>query len=290
MASPALVPTDRLPAEALHAAFTRAFADYVAGPFQLDLAQWPGFLVRQGIDLALGRAAVDAATGDVLAFALVAPRPALGRWRLGTMGAVPEARGSGAARQLLQDLLQRGGAAGLAAVQLEVFAQNPRAMRLYEQHGFVPRHPLRAYRLVAPEADGATPMPVGWAQPQAAALMWLDAAAVALPDLPLQVSAPVVQALTVPWTAWQRGGAQLVVSGDREAGVVVRSLVDRDPAQADAEALVRALLAAHPGAAVTVPALQRPDLGGDALTRLGFETEPLWQWLMFCDLGPANAS
>lgn len=281
-----LVPTDPLAPEALHAAFTRAFADYVAGPFQLELSQWSGLLARQGIDLALGRAVVDATTGAVQAFALVAPRPTLSRWRLGTMGVVPEAQGGGAARLLLQDLLARARAAGMAAVELEVFAQNPRAMRLYERHGFVPRHPLRAYRLVAPEADadGVTPMPAAWAQPSVAALAWLEAAAAALPDLPLQVSAPVVQALTVPWTAWQCGSAQLVVSGDRAAGLIVRSLVDHDPAQADAEALVRALLAAHPGATVTVPALQRPDLGGEALTRLGFATEPLWQWLMRCDL------
>lgn len=285
--APTLVPTDQLPPEALHAAFTRAFADYVAGPFHLDLAQWPGLLARQDIDLALGRAAVDATTGAVLAFALVAPRAALSRWRLGTMGAVPEARGSGAARQLLQDLLQRARAAGMAAVELEVFDQNPRAMRLYEQHGFVAQHPLRAYRMAAPAADLATPMPAAWACGAEGALAWLDAAAAAVPDLPLQVSAPVVQALTVPWTAWRRGSSQLVVSGDREAGVIVRSLVDRDPAQADAEALVRALLAAHPGATVSVPALQRPDVGGEALVRLGFETEALWQWLMRCDLrGP----
>ncbi len=279
-----LIPTDQLPPEALHAAFTRAFADYVAGPFQMDLSQWPGLLTRQGIDLALGCAAVDATTGAVQAFALVAPRSALSRWRLGTMGAVPEARGGGAARLLLQDLLARARAAGMAAVGLEVFAQNPRAMRLYERYGFVAQHPLRAYRTVAPEVEGAAPVPEAWTQPAAAALAWLDAAATAVPDLPVQVSASVVQVLTVPWTAWQCGSAQLVLSGDRDSGVIVRSLVDRNPAQADAEALVRALLAAHPGATVTVPPLQRPDLGGETLTRLGFEAEPLWQWLMRCNL------
>ncbi|MCZ8235825.1 MAG: GNAT family N-acetyltransferase [Inhella sp.] len=279
----ALVPTDQLAPEALHAAFMRAFADYVAGPAHIELAQWPGLLSRQGVDLALGRAALEPSTGSVLGFVLVAPRAVLSRWRIGTMGAVPEARGSGAARLLLQDLLQRARAAGMAAVELEVFDQNPRAVRLYQQHGFVAQHPLHGYSAAAPEASPPTPPPVAWACAPAAALAWLDGAAAAVPDLPLQVAAPVVQALTTPWTAWRCGTAQLVFSGDSATGLIVRSLIDRDPAQADAERLVRGLLAAHPGARVIVPPLQRPDLGGEALVRAGFERDPLWQWLMRCD-------
>ncbi|MFN3304916.1 MAG: GNAT family N-acetyltransferase, partial [Roseateles sp.] len=51
-------------------------------------------------------------------------------------------------------------------------------------------------------------------------------------------------------------------SGDAAAGVVVRSLIDLDPAQPQAQALLHALLAAHPGARISMPALQRPDLAG----------------------------
>lgn len=277
-----LVPTDRLAPEALHAAFLRAFADYVAGPFDLALDLWPGFLARQGIDLTLGRAAVSAG-GDIQAFALVAPRAHGMRWRLGTMGAVPEARGSGAAPALLHELRTRALASNVSTLELEVFAQNDRALRLYERHGFVPLHPLHGYRRAA-RPGPAVDMPIHWRQPNADALAWLRESEVLVPDLPLQVSAAVVDVLTVPWSAWRRGGAQLVASGDASTGVVVRSLIDRAPAQADAVALVEALLAAHPDATFAVPALQRIDLGGEALTRLGFEREPMWQWLMRCDL------
>ena len=69
-----LVPTDQLAPDALHAAFVRAFADYLIGPFNLALDQWPGVVRRQGVDLSLGRAAIDT-EGNVLAFSLVAPRP-----------------------------------------------------------------------------------------------------------------------------------------------------------------------------------------------------------------------
>ena len=298
MAAFSIVPTDHVSAVALHAAFVRAFSDYLAGPFNLALDQWPGFVMRQRIDLSLGRAAVSA-EGNVLAFALVAPRPTLGRWRLGTMGAVPEARGSGAAVALLQDFVARGRAAGLKAVELEVFAQNERAANLYRRHGFVERHALHGWqrgvslegqdsqesRVDAGEAPSPHLVPeAGLACTQAEALAWLREAEEAIPDLPLQVSAGVVSVLTVPWTAWRRGSAQLVFSGDSEAGVTVRSLIDRNPAQQDAQALVQALLAAHPGAKVSVPALQRGDLGGEAVQRCGFAVEPLNQLIMRLDL------
>lgn len=282
-----VVPTDQIAPETLHAAFGRAFSDYVAGPFTLALAQWPGFLLRQGADLALGRAAVDAASGAVLAFALVAPRSGIARWRLATMGAVPESRGSGAAAALLEDFVQRGQAAGLRAVELEVFAQNERAVRLYRRHGFAERHALQGWMRQA-EAGEAVPPPAGYARAPQQALAWLTEAEGRIADLPLQVSAPIVGALPVPWTAWQHGSAQLVFSGDREAGLIVRSLIDHDPAQHDAEALVRALLAAYPAAKINVPALQRPDLGGAALQRCGFERETLNQWIMCRDLVEAG--
>jgi len=52
-----------------------------------------------------------------------------------------------------------------------------------------------------------------------------------------------------------------VFTGISEAGVIVHSLVDHDPAQPDAEAMVQALLTAYPRAKVSVPQVQRGDLG-----------------------------
>src|SRR5688572_25328379 len=82
----------------LHAAFTTAFADYLIGPFRQPLELWPRFLGRQGVDIEQSR--VASGTGGILAFALVAPRPDAASWRLGVMGAVPAARGTGAAPAL----------------------------------------------------------------------------------------------------------------------------------------------------------------------------------------------
>jgi len=266
-----------------HAAFTAAFADYLIGPFNLTLAQWPGFLARQGIDLSLSRAAV--VDGALVAFALVAPRLERGRWRLGTMGALPAARGTGAAPALLDDFVNRARDSGVGMLELEVFAANERALRLYQGRGFEIAHPLRGYeRAPAPAASEAPSMqPVtlddAWA--------WLDTADTRIADLPLQVTSQVLRVAAAaapaeaPLQAWRHGEAQLVFSEQpAQRAVTINSLVDLDPAQAGAQALAVALVARYPGHTLRVPALQRPDLGGDALQRIGFEQQRLHQWLM----------
>lgn len=266
-----IVPADALPVAELHAAVIEAFADYVAGPFVIAPEQFPTFLARQAIELALSRAALDAA-GAIAAFAFVAPRPSAGRWRLATMGARPAARGQGAAPQLLDELIARQ-----PRLELEVFAQNPRAQRLYESRGFVVRHALHGGELApAPQPPGVPPVPV----PLAQAWAWLDAAEAAQPELPLQVTRAALAGHPAPLQAWRLGDAQLVFGHPNEAVVVVHSLVDLDPAQADAEALVRALAREHPGRTLRCPPLQRDDVGGLALRRAGFAPLPLHQWWM----------
>jgi ribosomal protein S18 acetylase RimI-like enzyme len=53
------------------------------------------------------------------------------------MYAAPEARGSGAADRLMEALIAAGEAMGLRQLQLTLMADNVRARRLYERHGFV---------------------------------------------------------------------------------------------------------------------------------------------------------
>nr|WP_316640473.1 GNAT family N-acetyltransferase [uncultured Roseateles sp.] len=270
-----LVPGDQLAPELLHAAFTAAFADYLIGPFQLSAEQWPQFLGRQAADLGLSRVAMRG--GEPLAFALVAPRSP-GRWRLATMGALPSARGSGAAPALLDDFMARAAAAGLDAVELEVFAQNERALRLYQGRGFATRHELHGYSLARACFDGTAPSADEIDLP--AAFAWLDETALGLSDLPLQITPVSLRALPNSLQALRRGQAQLVFSVTAPALVTVHSLVDRDPAQADALALLQQLLARHPQHEIKVPQLQRIDVGGQALRQLGFQVQPLHQLLM----------
>lgn len=284
-ALPTLVAGALLPPSTWHAAFTEAFAGYLIGPFTLTLAQWPGFLARQGVSLADSRATVDA-DGQVTAFALVAPRPAVGRWRLAVMGARPAARGSGAAAALLADFLARAAQAGMGRVELEVFAQNTRAVRLYEKHGFAVAQGLYGHEL-PPAAAGPSAAPAMAVDDVTLddATAWLDAAEQRVVDLPLQVGAGSLRAAeqAAPGSlgAARAGQAQIVWSAPAEpAAVVVHSLVDTSAEQAGAEALLRALQARHPGRTLRVPPLQRDDLGGTAWQRLGATRQPLHQWLM----------
>ena len=276
---PNLVPADTVQPAALHAAFTAAFADYVAGPFKLAASHWPSFLARQGVALSLSRVTLGA-DGQPRAFALVAERPRRRRWRLATMGAVPAARGQGDAPALLHDLAARASAAGQRGLELEVFAQNPRAVRLYERLGFV--HVTDLHGHDAPPLDGppaAAPPAMGRAE----ALAWLDAAEGKGLDLPLQLSARMLAA-AAGWSAWQRGHALLVHGDGPDGRRLIRCLVDNSPEQTDAEALARMLRAAHPAQAISMPPLLPDALGGQALQRAGFMRQPLHQWWMHCPL------
>lgn len=271
-----LVPVDARPAADAHAAFVGAFSDYVTGPVQLPFDQWAALGARQGVVDALGRLAVR--DDQVIAFALVCPRPETGRWRLGAMGALPAARGSGAAQALLDDFLERARDAGARAVELECFAANERALRLYRSRGFEVVCELNAWK--ATPAPAIAPASARDVRPleRASALAWLADANRRVPDLPFQNTDRSLAAQVRPLTFWQRGDALLVFSAVADAPTTIHALVDLDPALRDAEVLAQALRAAHPDA--VAPPLLRDDLGGAALGRAGFERQPLGQVFM----------
>ncbi len=261
----------------LHAANLAAFADYVAGPIQMTLAQWPSFVGRQGIDLARSRVAV--LDGAIVSFALACPRPDVGRRRLAGMGSLPAARGTGAAPALLDDFLARAAADGVAHAELECFAANERALRLYRSRGFEAVCALNAWK--APDAPA--PSPAGGTRDlrpvaREAAFAWLDEADRCIAWLPFQNTSRCLGAQPRPLTSWQCGSAQLVFSAVEGTQTLVHSLVDLDPALRYAQALAQALGAAHPG--TFAPPIFRDDLGGEALRRAGWAPHGLNQVLM----------
>jgi ribosomal protein S18 acetylase RimI-like enzyme len=269
------VTADTLPEAELHAATVAAFADYLAGPFQMTLEQFPSFIARQGIDLARSR--VVARDGAVAAFAFVCPRPEVGRWRLGVMGALPAARGSGAAPALLDDFVARAHAEGLPWVELECFAENERALRLYRSRGFEVVSALNGWKL--PEgAPAGTPARGVHAVDRGRALAWLAEADRRIAWLPFPNGDRCMAAQVRPLSFWQCGGAQLVFSAVDGTPTQIHSLIDLDPALRDAEVLARAVATAHPDA--FAPPILRDDLGGEALRRAGFVPHLMSQVLM----------
>ncbi|MEJ6004213.1 GNAT family N-acetyltransferase [Paucibacter sp. AS339] len=274
----------------LHASVSEAFADYLIGPFDVELAQWPQLLARQCIALSLSQVALSAQLTEqqVLAFALAAPRTDLSVWRLASMGAVPAARGSGAAPRLLDDFIARAEAAGMQEVELEVFAQNERALRLYQSRGFKALHELHGYEAepLGSLAPSTAPLecPTEAEELQLSreqALAWLQQAEREhFRDLPLQVTAAVLATNSQPLQAWQLGSALLVFHHADAATLHIASLIDRDPAQTHALHLLRRLRAQHSTLHCRAHELHRADVGGRAMLEAGFTRSPLHQLLM----------
>lgn len=276
-----LVAGDAVAPAELHATFVGAFSDYLIGPFQTTLAQWPAFLGRQAVDLAESRVALR--DGRPVAFALASVRPAVRRWRLAVMGALPDARGSGAAAALLDDFVARAGAQGLPEVELECFAQNARALKFYQGRGFAAVRELRGWNQPADasrRASAREPAPEPRVVDRDAAFEWLADVERRIADLPLQVTPSSLAAAVRPLTCWRLGSAQIVFSVVDGTPTQVHSLVDTDPAQRDAQVLLRRLRAVHAADEIVIPALQRDDLGGDAARREGFAPQVLHQVLM----------
>jgi len=266
--------TDLAPAD-LHAANLAAFADYIAGPMHLPFDQWPSLIARQGIDLARSRVAVR--DGAIMSYAYVCPRPDVGRGRLAILGALPAARGTGAAPALIDDFLARAKAEGMGHAELECFAANERALRLYRSRGFEVVCALNGWK--APDepapADVARDLR---AVTREAALAWVDDAGRRIDWLPFQNTSRCLSAQVRPLTFWQRGRAQLAFSAVAGTQTLVHSVIDLDPALGDAQALAEALRAAHPG--TFAPPIFRDDLGGEALRRAGWAPHDLNQVLM----------
>ena len=280
MTAVTLVGADTLAPADLHAATIAAFADYLAGPFQMTLEQYPSFIGRQGVDLARSRAAVhvDARAGAIGAFSFVCPRTEVGRWRLGVMGALPAARGTGAAPALLDDFIVRARAEGLPWVELECFAENERALRLYRSRGFEVVGALNGWK--APEAGAPASVSAGdaYALDRAQAFAWLADANLRIADLPFPNTDRSLSAQVRPLTFWRSGTALLAFSVLEGTPTQIHSLVDLDPALRGAEVLAHALRAAHPDACH--PPVLRDDLGGEALRRAGYLPHGMSQVLM----------
>lgn len=263
----------------LHEANLAAFSDYIAGPLQLTIDQWPSLMGRQGIDLGLSRVAVQG--GEVVAFAYACPRVESGRWRLAIMGATPAARGTGAAQALLDDFLARAHAAGMGAAELECFARNERALRVYRSRGFEVVCPLNGWKSPgapepAPARDAHAPEVRAVAREEA--LAWLADANARVDTLPFPNTHFSQSAQPRPLTFWRSGEALMAFSAVEGTTTHIHSLVDLDPALRGADALARAVRGAHPD--VFAPPVLRDDLGGAALARAGFEPAELNQVLM----------
>jgi ribosomal protein S18 acetylase RimI-like enzyme len=208
------------------------------------------------------------------------------------MGLAPEWRGRGQAALLMEAALADARALGLASVELEVLAQNTPARRLYTRLGFAEERSLAVF--TGPLAEGAAqseePPQIEEVTVERALA---DFAALHQTPPPWQRDCPSLahMAPSLRASALMEGndsvratlihmpsglGFSIMDFGSRAAAPEAR----RD----DALALIRALMAPTPGAAVRAINVAPGDPLGDALLVLGCPT-PHTQWEMLLPLG-----
>lgn len=129
----------------------RKYIGFIEGPpEEASRAFVRGLLEGGGVHLV----AVDA-SGAVVGWCDVQRAPFEGfrhTGRLG-MGLLPEARGKGLGRRLMQAAIHAARERGMERIELEVFASNTRAIRLYESAGFVHEGVKRRARKLDGEYD-----------------------------------------------------------------------------------------------------------------------------------------
>lgn len=112
-------------------AFNTAYQDYIV-PIQIDIDQMRQIVRRDSVDLSASR--VVLADDEIVAITMLAKRGKRG-W-IGGVGVVPEHRGKGIGRMMMQEIINVAKEDGLEAVELEVIDTNTPAYNLYLSLGF----------------------------------------------------------------------------------------------------------------------------------------------------------
>ena len=255
------------------AIFSRGYEGYYT-PVAMDAPAFLDMVRTSDIDLAASR--VGSLAGRPVAFALLGVRGTRG-W-IGGMGVVPEARGAGYGRAVMDAVLEPARALGLEQVDLEVLEQNAFAIGIYEALGFTDRRRLEVLtRLPAPLPPG--PESSGRATPDEVVTLDLGECLALYPRLHPE-RAP-----------WQRdlptlvhGAGRLAAAGVRAGHgiacyVIYRAVGGRlnlgdlaREAACPAATLARTLreiIAAHPEAMLTLLNLPADDSAGEILRDLG---------------------
>lgn len=267
MRSAAFVPAGELGYGELAKLFERGFAEYIV-PIRATPAATEARNRLEHVDLFASLVALHGATP--VALALIARRGR--RSRVAAMGVVPEARGSGVARQLIDQVIADARTRGDQALTLECIASNELALRLYRGAGFTVTRELVGWR-------------AGALVPEAAPLVEVDPAelgrALARHDdgaLPWQLAPETLAALTPPTRGW-RLDAALAVGTVLESELALRAVFvppDRRR-QGHASRLLRGLAAAYAPLRLAIAPLVPASLGAGFAAALGLVPHELSQ-------------
>lgn len=260
--------------------FERAFANYLV-PIRTSPGAMEARNRIEDVDLFASQIALHG-TAQV-ALALVARRGR--RSRIAAMGVIPEARGSGVARELLDKVTGDARARGDDSLVLECIASNERALRLYRRAGFVTTRRLVGWR-------------AGALAPEAHPIVEIDPAelgrALARSDdgrLPWQLAPESLAALTAPMRGWTIDGSAFAAGSVLEHEVSVRAVFTRPERRREGHAarLVRGLAATFAPLPLAMAPLAPEALGAELAAHLGVVPHELVQVEMAFPLAAGTA-
>ncbi|RTQ52518.1 GNAT family N-acetyltransferase [Hymenobacter gummosus] len=247
-------------------AMNRSFEQYIV-PLRFDVAAFQRRFRGENLDPVASR--LWYCDGELVGVVLISRRG----WtsRVAAMGLVVEARGQGLGKPMLQTAVDEARSRGDRSIMLEVFTNNPAAIRLYERLGFGITRTLSGFQRPAAPAPAAAdelqetdPLAVARriAQHGDEALPWMLA-----PETLAATTAPYVQ-------AWQLPGGQAHALVRPEAdktvllGLVVPAPLRR---QGWGRRMVRALEARYADQLLLMPCLLPLGAGQELLKHCGWQ-------------------
>lgn len=196
--------------------FNQAFAGYIGGNVEFTPITYMQFLTRDNTDLTLSRVVLreDQPAG----FCLIARQG----WtsRIAAMGILPEAKGQGVGKWLLEQIIQEATQRGDQGMVLEAYEENTPAVNLYKRMGFEIVRRLIGY--TAPSLNTKT-------HPDLQELDVLQVAKIVMyygaADLPWQMSGTAVARSGPPARAYQLDHAYAIVANSTPETMILRSLL-----------------------------------------------------------------
>ena len=246
----------------------RGFADYFV-PIQITFEHILGMLRVDSVDATASRVVLkDSQPAGV---ALIARRG----WssRLAGMAILPEARGQGVGRWLVEQIIADAKARGDRRLELEVIEENTPAIHLYERAGFLKVRKLVSYSLENP--SGTT-----------VALSEIDMHTLGrliilhgYQDFPWQISGESLLQMGLPNRAFRYMDSAVAISSPAAEQIFLRALLLNIENKTQIQTLLQGLFALFPDKTWKVPAIF-PEEFSSTFEKSGFKREMLAQFQM----------
>ncbi len=259
--------------------FSRTYVDYFY-PVHMSSEMLSWIVVTQSIDLAASR--VVRVEDDHVGFIFISSRGL--SQRVAAMGVLPDFRGKGIGRAMLEACISNAKRLGYRRMLLEVIEGNAAAMALYQHLGFQPRRQLVGWDRPVHEGDNECDDKLTEIDPREVARAIVHEGDA---DLPWQRSGDSMFSIQPPSRAYTlEGNAFAVVSRITDHSAYIDAfLVPRAKRRGGwGRRLMKALFAHYPGRAWTISATVPEDLSPEFFRKCGFQPGLLSQVEMELDL------